>query len=574
MKNKKIIGIYLLFISISLSSCGLFDFNAKTVNFIDKKIALYHLNDKDNKREKIKDVTLKFVPEKELIPYVTLADYASMFDYNGGYNYQTAHSVFSGDIWVVYNEANNQSVFALQLDYNNKTVSIAGNLSNALNTGVAEELNNSTITDNLYIETEIIKGDSALNTYSFDNFNIDIYRNGSVYYLPISFLDLNVGNQSDTYFFFNNKDLYRYYDYYSLSNINYQLDNKSYTVVSEYQESLSSEEMPQYLIDYNKECFMYVMENMYGLKDTRKLSSMKDYYVQEELYDDLSSSDSNKRGLAYCNAINKLEDDHSGLLASDLSSVYGETLSRERGTTSIQRSNTRKELMQARKAVYLEKELDVSNGIIYSNDGKTASFVFDSFIYDSKENVKNGIYQNDSFAYFIHQFELLKENNVENVVIDMSTNGGGALYVMFKLLALISKDNLFNCNIKNPNANIDILYYGGVDINNDNIYNHLDCYGDDFNIYLLTSECSFSCGNAFPIIAKKMNNVKLIGKRTGGGECAVEKHILPNLQYIQNSSNLHLGYENYVFEEGIEPDISLEYEEFYDIEIISNKINQ
>ena len=74
-----------------------------------------------------------------------------------------------------------------------------------------------------------------------------------------------------------------------------------------------------------------------------------------------------------------------------------------------------------------------------------------------------------------------------------------------------------------------------------------------------------------------MDNVTLIGKKTGGGECAVEQRLLPNMQCIQISSNNHITFDDeeghyYQFEDGIEPDIELEYDEFYDIEKIASKI--
>ena len=57
--------------------------------------------------------------------------------------------------------------------------------------------------------------------------------------------------------------------------------------------------------------------------------------------------------------------------------------------------------------------------------------------------------------------------------------------------------------------------------------------------------------------------VKIIGENSGGGECAVAIHYLPNSQYVYHSSNLHLGIfdqtkkEFHGFENGADPDIPL-----------------
>ena len=100
-----------------------------------------------------------------------------------------------------------------------------------------------------------------------------------------------------------------------------------------------------------------------------------------------------------------------------------------------------------------------------------------------------------------------------------------------------------------------------VDINGDGVYDTEDCFGDDFNFYILTSDCSFSCGNAFPCVAKAEGYAKIIGQKSGGGECAVSIHYLPNSEYVYHSSNTHLGLYDQAtntftgFENGAIPDI-------------------
>ena len=123
------------------------------------------------------------------------------------------------------------------------------------------------------------------------------------------------------------------------------------------------------------------------------------------------------------------------------------------------------------------------------------------------------------------------------------------------------------------------MYQPHVDINGDGYYDQEDCFGDDFNIYILTSDCSFSCGNAFPCAAQLDGSAKIIGQKSGGGECVVGIHYLPNSQYVYHSSNTHIGVasvdesEFIGFESGATPDFEVEIgEDFYSVEYLNSLI--
>ena len=83
----------------------------------------------------------------------------------------------------------------------------------------------------------------------------------------------------------------------------------------------------------------------------------------------------------------------------------------------------------------------------------------------------------------------------------------------------------------------------------------------------------------FPYIGLDDWTAKIIGQKSGGGECAVNIHYLPNSQYVYHSSNIHLGYydestkEFTGFENGAIPDIEIENtDDFYDIEKLNSLI--
>jgi C-terminal processing protease CtpA/Prc len=155
--------------------------------------------------------------------------------------------------------------------------------------------------------------------------------------------------------------------------------------------------------------------------------------------------------------------------------------------------------------------------------------------------------------------EIKAKGGVERVVIDESTNGGGYVLMMGKLMALMSKNNNADMYMKNDITGTVMKYSVQVDSNNDGIYDTNDCFGQYFKFYLVTSAYSFSCGNAFPFYAQNDGIAQLVGTRTGGGECSVESIQLPFGQTIIHSSDWHIGLydaETKVFtgdEEGASP---------------------
>ena len=153
---------------------------------------------------------------------------------------------------------------------------------------------------------------------------------------------------------------------------------------------------------------------------------------------------------------------------------------------------------------------------------------------------------------------------------------------MGRLLALLSKNNtstLYFLNDLNNTVNKQVYH---VDTNNDGLYDDKDCYGNVFkNIYILTSPVSFSCGNAFPIMAQKQNdNIKIFGAKSGGGECVVGENYLSNGMGFVHSSNEHIiiydeakqTYEG--VEAGVSVDGTLKYNDFYNMDAMVQCINK
>jgi len=174
-----------------------------------------------------------------------------------------------------------------------------------------------------------------------------------------------------------------------------------------------------------------------------------------------------------------------------------------------------------------------------------------------------------------HQ-KITRENSpIKNVVLDLSTNGGGsapaAVYVLCWFLgeSQVSLHNTF--------TNADSTNRYMADVNLDHQCDASDTISH-LNLYCLTSPHSFSCGNLVPWAFKEDGRVTLIGKTTGGGACILYPVATawgttftisgPSvISFMKNGSY-------YSVDKGAEPDYFIkDYEHFYDREALTEFIH-
>ncbi|SYV90216.1 transmembrane protein and tail specific protease [Metamycoplasma alkalescens] len=86
---------------------------------------------------------------------------------------------------------------------------------------------------------------------------------------------------------------------------------------------------------------------------------------------------------------------------------------------------------------------------------------------------------------------------------------------------------------------------------------------------------SFSAANQLTSIVKEMGIAKIIGQKSGGGMSAIMPIVLNDGTTITISSpnNAVHGENNQEIESGIEPDIKLDYKDFYNDAAIDQALN-
>ena len=577
---------------LSLSACSLFGENNNYIDTYQKKIGVYNidkLEDGGNLADCLTNtINVRFVKGKDFIPYVTLKQYASLYESHFDSNTKSSFdSALFSEIWTI--KKGEDPYFMAQLSELFGQVYVAGSIQAAFKEDDDPRdlaaLNYGLKTDT---EGKYLSGQGYA-TYDFGGYDISYFTYNKQNYYPLALLDLTFSDNSSIYFTYNYKHILSTREVDKYSSLTYIDEEKEYTFDSQMEEN-SLEKIPDYLVKFNASMFLYTMDNFYGLRKEKEISSFAKYYKEREEYNMysgiLNTQDDLERGLAYSDALSVLDDNHTLLVSAN--NAWGESaagMRRRFGEGCFERSNTRTALKEYRETAFGSK--DATDNVYYSMDRKTALFGFDSFSFGTSEEVfnpdgtiKDTAKDHDTFFKVLDVFQTLKrQGTVENVILDISTNGGGVIGVMLKLLALISKDNSSNIALLHDSSNQLAVYTSHVDSNGDGNYDTEDCFGDDFNIYILTSDCSFSCGNAFPCAAQLDGSAKIIGQKSGGGECVVGIHYLPNSEYVYHSSNTHIGVANEDktefsgFERGATPDIEIEIgSNFYSMDYLDNLI--
>ena len=151
-----------------------------------------------------------------------------------------------------------------------------------------------------------------------------------------------------------------------------------------------------------------------------------------------------------------------------------------------------------------------------------------------------------------------KDGEIKNIVFDLSTNPGGYSDAVMGVISLMTgRDYLCGYNEQSRQS---FRVYFDVDRNLDGEINEEDDKVNyDFNYAVMTSGASFSCGNMFPFLVKEEGGL-VIGDRSGGGSCSVQKAVLSEGFEISISGckfKLTDGSGS-DFEKGVTPDVQLE----------------
>ncbi len=321
------------------------------------------------------------------------------------------------------------------------------------------------------------------------------------------------------------------------------------------------------------------LDFFYGLKDAHHISKFADYFMQIGKSVDLLSPDPLAADqVIFDMASYWLDDGHSGSVSHSYL-VDSDTDNNDRAGFSLTaRANLSKQIATIR-AQYPESQLpyyEVGNTAYVTFDHFQMNQAFDYYAAAEKGELPDPATDTLSLAYYAHQ-QITRENSpIENVVMDLSANGGGMAPTALWMVSWFLGEAQISVYHTATGAECTVVYR--ADVNFDHQYDEKDTISH-LNLYCLASPQSFSCGNLVPWAFKADGRVTLLGRVSGGGACSVDFMTTAWGTSYQLSSPNQLSFVKngsyYDVDQGAEPDVFIrDFRNFYDrselTELISN----
>ena len=544
------------------------------------------------RQEKLK---LYYLDQVDDVYYLSLDDYASIFkdEVTEGY-VSTVKS--EGDVTTWSVNKGNETVFSLSMDPAAETLTLKGELDSTFLKSAPYGKTGEQ--DLLQLEDGYLPGhENVARVYPFGPYEFDFFKVDGKYRYPLALLQTGLSQVTERSLLFNahEKQLFEYGPSEQLKQVNFALPSGGSISAFDYlleghekefgDGTPNSAVAPHSLNVFNKKVFYFIMDSFYGMADQKGIRSMSDYFDSFEMSADYDSDNTADRFYAYARSIDMLNDLHSSYYPSDYFAEnigtkeyhYEQTFTKDRYSLRAYLQSERLTALRAYNKAHGTK-LKMEN-MRYSSDGRYGFFSFDTFDtynYFEEGEVPEDVLIGDTFYMFLHNLNEAKAQGVKRVVIDDTTNLGGFVGIMSKILALLSKDNKSETFLRCDGNDGIYRSLMRVDANKDGKFDASDCFGNDFEFYITTSNFSFSCGNAFPFYARRDRSAKIVGERSGGGECCVFEYAFPSGQLLRYSSPYHVGYwdeaeNNYVGDEfGGKVDIILNgFHDLYDVDAIA-----
>ncbi len=323
------------------------------------------------------------------------------------------------------------------------------------------------------------------------------------------------------------------------------------------------------------------LDYLYGLKEVHGINSFADLADQIGAREVLMGTDPNQKDAALFTMIWKHMDDmHSAFLGVSPFSREGLL---DEFREKIGYGQQREQMVRQMELYSTARAEAYPDGVPgYEEVGNTAYITFDDFY-----SVPDGVdyYETaptadapDTVGLLIYAYtQIMREDSpIENVVLDLSNNGGGEADAAIFVLSAFLGDGY--ASVKNTLSGALATGVYNVDLNLDGKFDENDRGLLGKRRFALITPNSFSCGNLVPSVFKNSNEVTLIGRTSGGGSCVVMPLATAYGTNFRISGPQRLAFAKngsfYDIDQGAEPDFSLMFpESFYDREALTEYIN-
>ena len=325
-----------------------------------------------------------------------------------------------------------------------------------------------------------------------------------------------------------------------------------------------------------------VFDHLYGLKDAHGIDSFEHLVAQTGTYEALTGTDPNAADAALFDITwQHLDDKHSGFRqCSPLcrEGLFDEMLEKIGPGRGLMSGVKMEEFYKSARAEFFPDGVPA-----YQEVGNTAYITFDEFLPIPKgvdyQKTPPTAEATDTIGIVAYAYsQITREGSpVENVVLDLSCNGGGEADTAIFVISTFLGEGYGS--LKNTMTGALATGVYSVDANLDGKFDEGDLALTNKRLFCLTSVNSFSCGNFVPSVFKNSNVVTLMGRTSGGGSCVVLPISTAYGSCMQISGPHRLAFTKngsfYDIDQGAEPDYTLAFpESYYDRASLTDYINQ
>lgn len=304
--------------------------------------------------------------------------------------------------------------------------------------------------------------------------------------------------------------------------------------------SKNSEAIPDPVKSLTYDYLALSFDYFFGLKD---VNDVKDYYEALEDYrSDIEYGNDTRHYRAITDFLYAQDDIHTSPL---MNGIYEDQLSFQYTLNDLG-SRTRT-YYEAYNNETLRAHCEAGSDVTISGDGTKAIIKVDGF---DKEPMK-------AFEGFMDEVD--SEGTVEDVVIDLSCNGGGVIGSMIEVLGYMTDEPIrFHTKSETDNSRAHSVtsYETGIEAR-------------DYDFHILSSPLSYSAANSMISLAKDNDLATIIGQDSSGGASSVMTNITPSgTVFFMSGPNIMTDEEYNSIEYGIEVDRELSLEAITDPEAV------
>lgn len=407
---------------------------------------------------------------------------------------------------------------------------------------------------------------------TLDNYNISCFWTDDDLYLPLPVLNSLINPIGAVNFVYNGQLLF-----VLVGKPDDAIPDANGMTMRDYYYAVPSTERSQALTELTYNLLCMDLDLRYGLKDSHGIEEDFDEFLEMV---GLKARMLDRDGQVFVQALQELvwqyfSDFHSAL---DMKGCY---VGRDFKTSEFKRPPSYenrvyavKRYQNAREAAGLAlPDLGIGKQIVlepYQEVGDTAYITFDTFKIDTRADYYSDEYQQYMDRLIVADTAMLVQyanqqirregSPIRRVVVDLSNNGGGMLDAAVYITSWLIGNCKFSTVNPQTGARYTVVYEADIDLDGQiTDADYLD--PEEYELYCLISDSSFSCGNLVPVLLKESGKVTLLGETTGGGACVVEEAITADGNFFCYSGATQLCFVKngsyYSVDRGVEPDVAI-----------------